>query len=139
MAHQVSCHRPSPAISWPSSRPCRSAHRPCRALCHALCRSAPARAATRRIAGLLGCSAASYRNTTPCHRPLPVTIQNLYRDPSPCRAHIARRVARSAARVTAPAPYRGSLLRRIATLAGCITTQSRPLSHDTKFCIATLH
>ena len=40
-----------------------------------------------------------------------------------------------------PASYRGALLRRIASLLQCIATQRSPpppLSHDTKFCIATL-
>ena len=73
-------------------------------------------------------------DTRPCHRPLPITIQNFYRDPSPCCTHIAPRVTRSAASVVAPSvvswriavSYRGALMRRIAALVRCIMTQSRP-------------
>ena len=64
------------------------------------------------------CACVSCRRTVLRHKAvsqaLPVTIQNLYRDPSPCRMCTARCVARTAARVAAPnavswhiaAPYR---------------------------------
>ena len=45
VAHQASCRRPPLAISWPSSRLCRSVHWPCRRSCRAPVRSAACRVA----------------------------------------------------------------------------------------------
>ena len=49
VVHQASCRRPPLAVSWPSSRPCRGAHRSCLALCRSPCRRAPVRATARRV------------------------------------------------------------------------------------------
>ena len=67
------------AMSWP---------------CHRLV-VARTRALTHRVAELC-------HDTRPCHRPLPVTIQNLYHDPSPYRARTAHRVTCAATHFTAP-------------------------------------
>ena len=96
--------------------------------------------------------AAPCRDTRPCRRPLLVTIQNLYRDPSPCRARTALCVACAAPRVATPSalswciavPYRSldALYRDpksppSATIQFffCIATQGSPSSRY-KLCIA---
>ena len=97
-----------PAVSWHTRRhvvahqaPCRGLPSSYRSLCPAVswpCRrrvAAHMRALVRRVVALC-------RDTRPCRRPLPVTIQNLYHDPSPCLTRTTRRVARAAARVAAP-------------------------------------
>ena len=93
------------AVSWPPSRPYCACAQPYRGrvVAHG-----------QRVVGLC-------RDTKSCRRPLPITIQNLYRNPSPCYMCSAHRVARAAVRVTAPnavswriaAPYRspGALYR----------------------------
>ena len=81
------------------------------------------------------------RHTRPYRRPLLVTIQNLYRDPSPYRSRTARRVARTtrARRVcgSAPAPCRRALLRRIAICIAAPIATNRPPQPPYNFCIAT--
>ena len=58
----------------------------------------------------------------PCHSARPAVSQLT-------SGRIARRVVAH----TPSASYRGALMRRIAALACCIVTQSRPLNHDTIF------
>ena len=78
--------------------PCRvSAHaRPCRSACSTVSRAVLSCALARCCSSYhmppRPCRAL-YRDTTPCRRPFPVTIQNLYRYPIPCHACTARRVA----------------------------------------------
>ena len=73
------------AVSWHTRRCVVAFPWSYRSLCPAVlwpCRKSVAartRALARRVAALC-------HDTKPCHRPLMVTIQNLYRDPSPCRA-----------------------------------------------------
>ena len=92
-------------------RPYRRTHWPCCRPCRALCRA-------------------------PCHRP-PVTIQSLYRNTSPCRAHCAPCRVRYRVCRNAPAPCCRALLRRITT-PGALCCDARPPScHDTNDCIVT--
>ena len=95
------------AVSWPPSPPYCTCAQPYRGrvMAHG-----------SRVAGLC-------RDTKPCRRPLLVTIQNLYRDPSPCPA-------RAVARVEAPSAV--SQPSRVVS-----RPKVAPLSHDTISCIAT--
>ena len=76
------------AVSWPPSWPCRSAHRPCRALCHAPCRRAMCRSLLDRVARLL---AVSWRMLD--------RVAALYRDTLSSQAMRARAAARSECRL----------------------------------------
>ena len=88
---------------------------------------------------------ALYRDTTPCRRPLPVTIQNLYCDLAP--AARALRDVSLAHCASCRALCRGCRSPQRRIVAHCcvvsqpwlhsIVTQRSPLSHDTMFCIAT--
>ena len=136
------CRGAPDALSWPSPGHISACARPCRGRV-----AVGTRALARRLAAL--CC-----NTRPCHKPLPVTIQNLNRDPRPCRTHSMSHVVRTSSCLEAPnavswhivASYSGALLRRIVAHC-CAVSQplcaiSRPkvdpLSHDTIFfCIAT--
>ena len=93
--------------SWPPSQPYRSCAQPNRG----------------RVVAYGSCVAGLCRDTKPCRRPLLVTIQNLYRDPSPCPAHVVARVAFPS---VVSQPSRDVSRPKVA-----------PLSHDTISCIAT--
>ena len=80
---------------------------------------------------------ALYRDTTPCRKPLPVTIQNLYRDLAPAAAHCNPCHERCR---TCRSPQCHIVAYYCAVSQPwicCIATQRSPLSHDTMFCIAT--
>ena len=78
MAHQAPCRRPPPAISWPSSRSCLSAHQPCHRPCHA-----PTRQRT-----LLRAMSQPPR---PCHAPPDRIVAHA----RPCRSIVSRHSQRS--------------------------------------------
>ena len=93
--------RTRPAVSWNTRRRVVAFPRSYRSLCQAVswpCRRHVA-ASTRALAH---CVAALCRDTRPCHRPLPVMIQNLYRDLSLYLARIESCVTPVVASVAAP-------------------------------------
>ena len=104
------------AVLWPHPRPCHACAQTCggRAL---LCRYAHA------------CAGA------PCGSPPLSRYKSVLRDIS----HAACYVVRAATRIAAPL-HRvvGRWASYCSRVARCVATQGRPLSHYTKFCIATL-
>ena len=116
------CRGAPGAVLWPSLGRIAACARPCRG----------------HVAGVSLRARALCHDTRPCCMPLPVTIQNLYRDPRPCRACSARHVTRAATRVVAP----NAVSWRITASYRC----PGALYHDPKspssatiqfFCIAT--
>ena len=88
VAHQASCRRPPPIVSWPSSRLCL---RPHRALCRASCPCAPTRAAVRHVTASSAVSRASrpYCGTCPavsqhCIVTQPTAKPSSYHDTNDC-------------------------------------------------------
>ena len=107
--------------------------------CHCACW----RAVSHRCVVTQGRVASLCRDTRPCRRPLPVTIQNLYLNPSPCHACTAPSVARAATRVAAlravSQPWRAVSRPKVAPPQArynlfCIATQGPPNSRY-KLCI----